>query len=97
MFDCVANQATLVEAMKIAIKSGTVVVDGGPLKAATVDLATVEGRMEERRPKKGTIPGLGSKEPGPCGVSAQIGRSPDCVVRLTIADELLRDTAAAID
>ena len=32
VFDCVANQATLGEAIKMAIKGGTVVVLGGPRK-----------------------------------------------------------------
>ena len=42
VFDCVANQATLGEAIKMAIKGGTVVVLGGPRKFATVDLPVIQ-------------------------------------------------------
>ena len=42
VFDCVANQATLGEAIKMAIKGGTVVVLGGPRKLATVDLPVIQ-------------------------------------------------------
>jgi 2-desacetyl-2-hydroxyethyl bacteriochlorophyllide A dehydrogenase len=42
VFDCVANQATLGEAIKMAIKGGTVVVLGGPRKPATVDLPVIQ-------------------------------------------------------
>jgi threonine dehydrogenase-like Zn-dependent dehydrogenase len=42
VFDCVANQATLGEAIKMAIKGGTVVVLGGPRKPATVDLPAIQ-------------------------------------------------------
>jgi 2-desacetyl-2-hydroxyethyl bacteriochlorophyllide A dehydrogenase len=42
VFDCVANQATLGEAIKMAIKGGTVVVLGGPRKLASVDLPVIQ-------------------------------------------------------
>ena len=42
VFDCVANQATLGEAVKMAIKGGTVVVLGGARKPATVDLPVIQ-------------------------------------------------------
>ncbi len=42
VFDCVANQATLGEAIKMAIKGGTVVVLGGPRKWASVDLPVIQ-------------------------------------------------------
>jgi threonine dehydrogenase-like Zn-dependent dehydrogenase len=42
VFDCVANQATLGEAIKMAIKGGTVVVLGGPRRTATVDLPVIQ-------------------------------------------------------
>lgn len=42
VFDCVANQATLGEAIKMATKGGTVVVLGGPRKFATVDLPVIQ-------------------------------------------------------
>ncbi|MGO9334215.1 MAG: zinc-dependent alcohol dehydrogenase [Acidimicrobiales bacterium] len=42
VFDCVANQATLAEAVKMAVKGGTVVVLGGPRKPATVDLPVIQ-------------------------------------------------------
>ena len=42
VFDCVANQATLGEAIKMAVKGGTVVVLGGPRKLATVDLPVIQ-------------------------------------------------------
>jgi threonine dehydrogenase-like Zn-dependent dehydrogenase len=42
VFDCVANQATLGEAIKMAIKGGTVVVLGGPRRLATVDLPVIQ-------------------------------------------------------
>ena len=42
VFDCVANEATLREAIKMAIKGGTVVVLGGPRKFATVDLPVIQ-------------------------------------------------------
>ena len=41
-FDCVANQATLGEAIKMAVKGGTVVVLGGPRKFASVDLPVIQ-------------------------------------------------------
>ena len=42
VFDCVANQATIGEAIKMAIKGGTVVVLGGPRRLATVDLPVIQ-------------------------------------------------------
>jgi 2-desacetyl-2-hydroxyethyl bacteriochlorophyllide A dehydrogenase len=42
VFDCVANQATIGEAIKMAIKGGTVVVVGGPRRLATVDLPVIQ-------------------------------------------------------
>ena len=42
VFDCVANQATLGEAIKMAVKGGTVVVLGGPRKFASVDLPVIQ-------------------------------------------------------
>jgi threonine dehydrogenase-like Zn-dependent dehydrogenase len=42
VFDCVANQATLGESVRMAIKGGTVVVLGGPRKLATVDLPVIQ-------------------------------------------------------
>ena len=42
VFDCVANQQTLPEAVKIALKGGTVVVVGGARRPATIDLPVVQ-------------------------------------------------------
>jgi threonine dehydrogenase-like Zn-dependent dehydrogenase len=42
VFDCVSYETTLREAIKIAIKGGTVVVLGGPRRSATVDLPVVQ-------------------------------------------------------
>ena len=42
VFDCVANQQTLPEAIKIALKGGTVVVVGGARRPVTVDLFLVQ-------------------------------------------------------
>jgi threonine dehydrogenase-like Zn-dependent dehydrogenase len=42
VFDCVANQQTLPEAIKITLKGGTVVVLGGPRRPVTVDLPVVQ-------------------------------------------------------
>jgi threonine dehydrogenase-like Zn-dependent dehydrogenase len=42
VFDCVANQQTLPEAVKIAVKGGTVVVLGGPRRTVAVDLPVVQ-------------------------------------------------------
>src|ERR1039458_8520467 len=42
VFDCVSYEATLREAIKMAIKGGTVVVLGGPRKFATVDLPVIQ-------------------------------------------------------
>lgn len=42
VFDCVANQQTLPEAIKIALKGGTVVVVGGARRPVTIDLPLVQ-------------------------------------------------------
>ena len=42
VFDCVANQQTVPEAIKIAIKGGTVMVVGGARKPITIDLPVVQ-------------------------------------------------------
>ena len=42
VFDCVANQATVDSAIKMAVKGGTVVVVGGARKPVTVDLPVVQ-------------------------------------------------------
>ena len=42
VFDCVANQATLGEAVKMAVKGGTVVVVGGARKPATINLPVLQ-------------------------------------------------------
>ncbi|MGO9880439.1 MAG: zinc-dependent alcohol dehydrogenase, partial [Acidimicrobiales bacterium] len=42
VFDCVAYEATLSQAVKMAIKGGTVVVLGGPRRFAAVDLPVVQ-------------------------------------------------------
>jgi len=42
VFDCVANQATLEEATKMAIKGGTVVVLGGSRRPATLDMPVIQ-------------------------------------------------------
>jgi len=42
VFDCVANQQTLPEAIKIALKGGTVMVVGGARKPVTIDLPVVQ-------------------------------------------------------
>ena len=42
VFDCVANQQTLPEAIKVAIKGGTVVVVGGARRPVTIDLPVVQ-------------------------------------------------------
>jgi 2-desacetyl-2-hydroxyethyl bacteriochlorophyllide A dehydrogenase len=42
VFDCVANQQTLPEAIKIALKGGTVVVVGGARRPVMVDLPMVQ-------------------------------------------------------
>jgi 2-desacetyl-2-hydroxyethyl bacteriochlorophyllide A dehydrogenase len=42
VFDCVANQQTLPEAIKIALKGGTVVVVGGARRPVTIDLPVVQ-------------------------------------------------------
>jgi 2-desacetyl-2-hydroxyethyl bacteriochlorophyllide A dehydrogenase len=42
VFDCVANQQTVPEAIKIALKGGTVVVVGGARKPVTIDLPMVQ-------------------------------------------------------
>jgi 2-desacetyl-2-hydroxyethyl bacteriochlorophyllide A dehydrogenase len=42
VFDCVAYEATLSQAIKMAIKGGTVVVLGGPRRFASVDLPVVQ-------------------------------------------------------
>ncbi len=42
VFDCVANQNTLPEAIKIALKGGTVVVLGGARRPVTIDLPLVQ-------------------------------------------------------
>ena len=42
VFDCVSYEATIREAIKMAIKGGTVVVLGGPRKFATVDLPVIQ-------------------------------------------------------
>jgi threonine dehydrogenase-like Zn-dependent dehydrogenase len=42
VIDCVANEATLGQAIKMAIKGGTVVVLGGPRKYASVDLPVIQ-------------------------------------------------------
>ncbi len=42
VFDCVANQQTLPEAIKIALKGGIVMVVGGARKPVTVDLPVVQ-------------------------------------------------------
>ncbi|MGD0942661.1 MAG: alcohol dehydrogenase catalytic domain-containing protein [Acidimicrobiales bacterium] len=42
VFDCVANEATVGQAIKMAVKGGTVVVLGGPRKFASVDLPVIQ-------------------------------------------------------
>jgi 2-desacetyl-2-hydroxyethyl bacteriochlorophyllide A dehydrogenase len=42
VFDCVANQQTLPEAIKVALKGGTVVVVGGARRPVTIDLPVVQ-------------------------------------------------------
>ena len=42
VFDCVANQATVESAVKMAVKGGTVVVVGGARKPVTVDLPVLQ-------------------------------------------------------
>jgi threonine dehydrogenase-like Zn-dependent dehydrogenase len=42
VFDCVAYEATLGEAIKMAVKGGTVVVLGGPRKFASVNLPVIQ-------------------------------------------------------
>jgi threonine dehydrogenase-like Zn-dependent dehydrogenase len=42
VFDCVSYEATLGQAIKMAIKGGTVVVLGGPRKFASVDLPVIQ-------------------------------------------------------
>ena len=42
VFDCVAYEATLAEAIKMAVKGGTVVVLGGPRKFASVNLPVIQ-------------------------------------------------------
>jgi 2-desacetyl-2-hydroxyethyl bacteriochlorophyllide A dehydrogenase len=42
VFDCVANQQTLPEAIKIALKGGTVMVVGGARRPVTIDLPVVQ-------------------------------------------------------
>ena len=42
VFDCVANQATVESAIKMAVKGGTVVVVGGARKPVTIDLPVVQ-------------------------------------------------------
>ncbi len=42
VFDCVANQQTLPEAVRIALKGGTVVVVGGARRPVTIDLPVVQ-------------------------------------------------------
>jgi len=42
VFDCVANEKTLPEAIKIALKGGTVVVVGGARRPVTIDLPLVQ-------------------------------------------------------
>ena len=42
VFDCVANEQTLPEAVKIALKGGTVVVVGGARRPVTIDLPVVQ-------------------------------------------------------
>ncbi|HTW05874.1 MAG TPA: alcohol dehydrogenase catalytic domain-containing protein [Acidimicrobiales bacterium] len=42
VFDCVANEQTLSEAVKMALKGGTVVIVGGARRPATIDLPVVQ-------------------------------------------------------
>jgi threonine dehydrogenase-like Zn-dependent dehydrogenase len=42
VFDCVANQQTLPQAIKMALKGGTVVVVGGARRAVAIDLPVVQ-------------------------------------------------------
>ncbi len=42
VFDCVAYEATLAQAIEMAIKGGTVVVLGGPRRFASVDLPVIQ-------------------------------------------------------
>jgi 2-desacetyl-2-hydroxyethyl bacteriochlorophyllide A dehydrogenase len=42
VFDCVANQQTLPEAIKVALKGGTVMVVGGARRPVTIDLPVVQ-------------------------------------------------------
>jgi len=42
VFDCVAYEATLAQAVKMAIKGGTVVVLGGPRRFVSVDLPVIQ-------------------------------------------------------
>jgi 2-desacetyl-2-hydroxyethyl bacteriochlorophyllide A dehydrogenase len=42
VFDCVAKQETLPESIKIALKGGTVVVEGGARKPVTIDLPKIQ-------------------------------------------------------
>ena len=42
VFDCVAHEATMAQAIKMAIKGGTVVVLGGPRRFASVHLPVIQ-------------------------------------------------------
>jgi 2-desacetyl-2-hydroxyethyl bacteriochlorophyllide A dehydrogenase len=42
VFDCVAHQGTIAEAVKMAVKGGTVVVVGGARKPVTIDLPVIQ-------------------------------------------------------